>query len=148
MANDRAWLSHRSDAAMLLTFLLPLAIWTLLSPTVAQLLLMWSAQLLRAAQPQGRQRGAQMSMFRTFFFGSLALAALTAFATPARADWHWRHGPSGWVRFWVAPGVVVAPPPVYYAPPPVYYAPPPVVYAPPPVHYVPPIGIGIGVHIH
>jgi hypothetical protein len=89
-----------------------------------------------------------MSVSRTVFFGSLALAALAAFAAPARADWHWRHGSHGWVRFWVAPGVVVAPPPVYYAPPPVYYAPPPVVYAPPPVLYVPPIGIGIGVHIH
>ena len=89
-----------------------------------------------------------MSVFRSFFFGSLALAALTAFAMPARADRYWRHGPHGWVRFWVAPGVVVAPPSVYYAPPPVYYAPPPVVYAPPPVLYVPPIGIGIGVHIH
>src|SRR6516225_9301880 len=65
-----------------------------------------------------------MSVFRTVIFGSLALATLTAFAAPARADWHWRHGPHGWVRFWVAPGVVVAPPPVYYAPPLVYYAPP------------------------
>jgi hypothetical protein len=90
-----------------------------------------------------------MSVVRTVIFGSLALATLTAFAMPARADWHWRHGGHGWVRFWAAPGVVVAPPPpVYYAPPPVYYAPPPVVYAPPPVLYVPPIGIGIGVHIH
>jgi hypothetical protein len=76
---------------------------------------------------------------RAVIFGGLALATLTALAAPARADWHWRHGPHG--RFWVAPGVVVAPPPVYYAPP-------PVVYAPPPALYVPSVGIGIGVHIH
>ena len=89
-----------------------------------------------------------MSVFRTVIFGSLALATLTAFAAPARADWHWRHGPHGWGRFWVAPGVVVAPPPVYYAPAPMFYAPPSVVYAPPPVLYTPSVGIGIGVHIH
>ena len=89
-----------------------------------------------------------MSVFRSFVFGGLALAALTAFAMPARADWHWRHGPHGWVRFWVAPGAVVAPPPVYYAPPPVYYVPPPVVYAPPPVVYAPPFGIGSGSDAH
>jgi hypothetical protein len=87
-----------------------------------------------------------MSVVRTVIFGSLALAALTAFGAPAKADWHWRHGPHGWGRFWVAPGVVVAPPPVYYAPPPVYYAPPPVVYAPPPFAYVPPFGIGVHIH--
>ena len=89
-----------------------------------------------------------MSAFRTVIFASLALAALTALAAPARADWHWRHGPHGGVRFWVAPGVVVAPPPVYYAPAPMFYAPPSVVYAPPPVLYTPSVGIGIGVHIH
>jgi hypothetical protein len=50
-----------------------------------------------------------MSVVRTVIFGSLALAALTALAAPATADWHWRHGPDGWVRFWVAPGGGVAP---------------------------------------
>ena len=74
----------------------------------------------------------------------LGFAAAAAFgvgvSSPARADWHWRHGPHGWARFWVAPGVVVAGPPVYYAPPPVYYAPPPVVYGPPVVSF--------GFHIH
>ena len=39
-----------------------------------------------------------MSVFRSFIFGSLTLAALTAFAMPARADWHWRHGPHGVAR--------------------------------------------------
>jgi hypothetical protein len=73
---------------------------------------------------------------------------LAAASVPAHADWRWHHGPHGWFRFWVGPGVVYAPPPVVYAPPPVYYAPPPVYYAPPPAYYAPPVSFGIGVRIH
>ncbi len=85
---------------------------------------------------------------RTFVLGAAAIAALSLMAiAPAHADWRWRHGSRGWVRFWAAPGVVVAGPPVVYAaPPPVYYAPPPVYYAPPPVVYGPPV-VAFGVHI-
>jgi hypothetical protein len=82
-----------------------------------------------------------MRQIQTLLFGCAAAAALCIGASsPARADWHWHHGPRGWVRFW-GPGVVVAPPPVYYAPPPavVYAPPPPVYYAPPPVVYGPPV---------
>ncbi len=85
-----------------------------------------------------------MRLIRNLLLAGIAIASLAA-ATPARADWHWRHGPHGWVRFW-GPSVVVAPPPVYYAPPPVYYAPPPVVYAPPAVVIAPPV-IGFGVRV-
>jgi hypothetical protein len=90
-----------------------------------------------------------MRMIRTLMLAGVGFASVAAMsiATPAHADWRWRHGPHGWVRFWGAP-VMVAGPPVYYAPP-VVYAAPPVVYAPPPVYYAPqvvvapPIGIGI-----
>ena len=81
-----------------------------------------------------------MHMIRTIVLAALGVVSL-AVATPAHADWHWRHGPHGWFRFW-GPAVVVAPP-VYYAPPPVVYAPPPVVYAPPAVVFVPPVVVGV-----
>jgi hypothetical protein len=88
-----------------------------------------------------------MRMIQTMLLAGIAIASMAA--TPAHADWRWRHGPHGWVRFW-GPAVVVAPPvvyapPVYYAPPPVYYA-PPVVYAPPAVVIAPPV-VGFGVRI-
>jgi hypothetical protein len=91
-----------------------------------------------------------MRTIRTMVLGGVALATLAiAAAAPAHADWRYRHGPHGWVRFW-GPAVVVGPP-AYYAPPPVYYAPPPVYYAPPPVVYAPPVVVapsfGIGIHI-
>jgi len=90
-----------------------------------------------------------MRPVRTLVLGvaSVAVLALSVVA-PAQADWRWRHGPRGWVRFWYAPGVVVAGP-VYAAPPPVYYAPPPppVYYAPAPVYVAPPL-ISFGVPIH
>ena len=74
-----------------------------------------------------------MPRLRTFVFGGLALGALVSAASaPAHADWRWHHGPRGWFRFWIAPGVVVAPPVVYAPPPPVYVPAPPVVVLPPP----------------
>ena len=85
-----------------------------------------------------------MRMIRNLLLAGIAVASLAA-ATPAHADWHWRHGPHGWVRFW-GPAVVVGPPVVYAAPPPVVYAAPPVVYAAPPVVFVPP-AIGFGVRV-
>ena len=90
-----------------------------------------------------------MPRLRTFVFGALALGGLlTAASAPAHAHWGWRHGPHGWFRFWVAPGVVVAPPVVYAPPPPGYYAPPPAYYYPPPVAYVPPVTLGFGFRVH
>ena len=91
-----------------------------------------------------------MPRLRTLVCGTLAIGALlVAASAPAQAYWGWRHGPHGWFRFWVGPGVVVAPPPVvYYPPPPVYYAPPPAYYYPPPVAYVPPVTFGFGVRVH
>jgi hypothetical protein len=82
-----------------------------------------------------------MHMIRISLLAAIAIASLAA-ATPARADWNWRHGPHGWYRYW-GPAVVVAPPPVYYAPPPVVYAPPPVVYAPPVAVFVPPVVVRV-----
>jgi hypothetical protein len=83
-------------------------------------------------------------MIRTMLAAGIAIASVAAMsvATPAHADWRWRNGPHGWVRFWVAPAVVVAGPPVYYAPP-VVYAPPPVYYAPPVAVFVPPVVVGV-----
>ena len=81
-----------------------------------------------------------MAMIRTILLAGLTFASVAAVsaATPAHADWRWRHGPGGgWVRFWVAPTIVVGAPGYYAPPPPVYYA-PPVVAAPPPVYYAPP----------
>jgi hypothetical protein len=88
-----------------------------------------------------------MRQVQTFILGAAAIAVLSlSVAAPAHADWRWRHGSHGWVRFWYAPGVIVAGP-VYAAPPPVYYAPPPpVYYAPPPVYYAPPL-VSFGVNI-
>jgi hypothetical protein len=90
-----------------------------------------------------------MPRLRTFVCGALALGALLISASaPAYAYWGWRHGPHGWLRFWVAPGVVVGPPVVYAPPPVVYYPPPPVYYAPPPFAYAPPVAFGFGVRVH
>jgi len=59
---------------------------------------------------------------------ALTLTALAAGAAEAR----------GFVRFGLAVGPPIYPPPLVYAPPPVYYVPPPPIVYPPPAYYTPP----------